>query len=289
MSQSYDGYIHYKQHKKEMDNWKQIKKSSVNDLVEARKMLHQAVQIVSAFPRNILPEDPTDESASLEWNENIGGLQSNPLPLNQIRVGLDIKKFDLLLIGEGEIKEQLPLNNLSVEEGLLWISDQANELGLDGSKINLSLPYEIEKYDFSKSLIPDYSAIEVFSSLFGNANLVLQRITKSWENSKDIRCWPHHFDITTLIPLSHDDDGELTKSIGVGLSPGDDAISEPYFYVNIWPNVEYDSLASHPLANGYWNKEGWSGAVLLYSDFVAKDQQQIIEAFINQAIDLLNK
>jgi hypothetical protein len=50
--------------------------------------------------------------------------------------------------------------------------------------------------------------------------------------ASEVRCWPHHFDLGSLIVVETSADGELTKSIGIGLSPGDEAHAEPYFYVS---------------------------------------------------------
>ena len=44
-----------------------------------------------------------------------------------------------------------------------------------------------------------------------------------------VRCWPHHFDIATLLTIAPG------QTIGVGLEPGDGYYDEPYWYVNQYP------------------------------------------------------
>ena len=76
-----------------------------------------------------------------------------------------------------------------------------------------------------------------------------------------MRCWPHHFDVASLITLDAGADAEEARTIGVGFSPGDGSYDQPYFYVTPWPYPEADDLPS--LAGGaHWHTEGWIGAVL---------------------------
>jgi hypothetical protein len=74
-------------------------------------------------------------------------------------------------------------------------------------------------------------------------------------NASEVRCWPHHFDIATLIEVARG------KTIGVGMEPGDVYYDEPYFYVNLHPRP-----AAPPTAllggHGTWHTHEWIGAVL---------------------------
>ena len=81
------------------------------------------------------------------------------------------------------------------------------------------------------------------------------------------RIWPHHFDL-----------GALVGQAGIGLSPGDRYYSEPYFYMTPAPGD-----ASVPaLSAGFWRTEGWTGAVLLASDFA--DAPDVAHAFMASAL-----
>ena len=48
-----------------------------------------------------------------------------------------------------------------------------------------------------------------------------------------LRCWPHHFDLAMLVPLDAGG-GEAARSVGIGVSPGDAHLPEPYAYVGPW-------------------------------------------------------
>ena len=98
-----------------------------------------------------------------------------------------------------------------------------------------------------------------------------------------VRTWPHHFDIATLILLPESGTSGR-RTIGVGQSPGDNSYAEPYWYVGPYPYPA--TTAFPPLAgSGHWHTEGWVGAALPASDFVAaKDQQAQVAAFVESGI-----
>lgn len=274
-----------------MNNWKNIKGVDLEILKKNRKSLHQAVQIVGAFPRNLLPHDPTDATASLEWNSKNQSLESLHITNadRSVKVGLVLDSFELYIDTDGVKNASIQLSGKSVNGGMDWLKKELSELNIEADHLNLELPYEIENYDYSQVLSIDDHATKEYGILYQNTQNSLQNVTSKWKEAYDIRCWPHHFDLATLIPLETDPKGEILKSIGVGLSPGDEGIEEPYIYVNIWPQVDLEALEKYSLPIGYWNKEGWSGAVLTYSQILnAKDQGAEYQSFIDFAINTLS-
>jgi hypothetical protein len=81
------------------------------------------------------------------------------------------------------------------------------------------------------------------------------------EGSDEVRCWPHHFDVATLLTLD-DAPGESARSIGIGMSPGDASYDEPYFYVTPWPYPSAKTELPQLEGGGIWHTHGWTGAVL---------------------------
>jgi len=102
-----------------------------------------------------------------------------------------------------------------------------------------------------------------------------------------VRCWPHHFDIATLIALDPGMNPETARSIGVGLSPGDAGRPHPYFYVTLWPYPKDRELPALE-GGGVWNTEGWTGAVLetpaLLRAGIGEAQAEQAERFVESAI-----
>ncbi len=104
-----------------------------------------------------------------------------------------------------------------------------------------------------------------------------------------MRVWPHHFDVGSVLPLGAQQ-GEDAPSIGIGLSPGDEGIAEPYFYSTLWPAPDTESLPPLP-AGGRWNRDGWTGAVLTGSAITAAGDGAVqaaeAGAFLTSAVEVL--
>jgi len=96
---------------------------------------------------------------------------------------------------------------------------------------------------------------------FANAFRLIGDAVIDEASASAVRCWPHHFDVASLITLEASAAAEEARSIGVGFSPGDGSYDQPYFYVTPWPYPEIANLP--PLAEGAeWHRSGWTGAVL---------------------------
>lgn len=94
------------------------------------------------------------------------------------------------------------------------------------------------------------------------------------EETSPIQLWPHHFDLSMLwlpgpkIPGQDPDNEEYAdKQMNFGFTFGDEAIPEPYFYVTAYPLPEALPNLQLPVGTT-WQTEGFSGAVLAYSELV---------------------
>jgi hypothetical protein len=80
-------------------------------------------------------------------------------------------------------------------------------------------------------------------------------------------------------------------SVGIGLSPGDEGIAEPYFYVTPWPPPPPAEELPRLSTGGRWHRAGWTGAVLTGSDLVAKGdgaaQAAAAKTFLAGAVQVL--
>jgi hypothetical protein len=99
-----------------------------------------------------------------------------------------------------------------------------------------------------------------------------------------VRCWPHHFDLATLITLPARN-ACATEYIGVGLSPGDDYYDEPYFYVSAHPEPDPAALPSLPIL-GHWHLRDFIAAVATFHKITAAKNQQVeTDNFLRAAVD----
>jgi hypothetical protein len=98
------------------------------------------------------------------------------------------------------------------------------------------------------------------------------RATLAVETSP-IQLWPHHFDLAMLvlpgrkIPGQDPDNEELSdEQLNFGFVPGDEGISEPYFFITHYAQAGRLTEVTLP-EEARLHTEGWSGIVLDYETF----------------------
>jgi hypothetical protein len=243
-------------------------------LAEARLQLHWAAQAAAAPGKQILPHQDDFGEQSFRWMSGprclAQGLVEGARPF---RSALRPAPPPLMLLdGEGAAIDELPLPGSTLEEAYGWLEAGVKRLLGRPLERPLERPGEIPAHPVgSEGLFGDGDGADMGAAFtevgrwFAFADRLLGKLAARAPGASPVRCWPHHFDIATLIPLdapgSAPRNPETARSIGVGLSPGDAGRAEPYFYVTPWPYPEKSGLP--PLAcGGVWNCEGWVGAVL---------------------------
>ena len=76
-------------------------------------------------------------------------------------------------------------------------------------------------------------------------------------------------------------------TVGFGMSPGDDAYAEPYWYVSPWPSP--DSPHRPPLTSpAHWHDENFVAAVLTRTALLGDDQSapaEVVRVFLRDGIE----
>jgi hypothetical protein len=264
-------------------------------LASARVEVHWAAQIVAAVGRALIPAVPDDSHTSLEWLEAERLLLGGATPRG-LRLGL--RPADLTLVlrdpqdRNGEARRELPLVGRTLDEARLWAAAAL------GAVATVVPPYDMPPHavahggTFSGG---DGAALEEIDRWYAAADGFLREVRRTRShpptNASPVRCWPHHFDIATLIELPPGASVER-RTIGVGLSPGDGSYQEPYFYVTPWP---YPASGSDPQLPGLpggavWHRTGWFGAVLTATAiFAAADaspskRAEAVSRFLDAAV-----
>jgi len=271
--------------------WNYLTYSDTQSLKKAREQLHQAVQLVSLVPRSLLPEDKGDGFANLEW---MGDKLASQIFESKYRTGLQFSDLSLHLLENEYTLAQLSLADRTFDQGFDWLKRQIRDINGDASKLSRDLPYQIPFYATAQGELFKLAEPDSYFELqhyFANTDLVLRKLEQRMENASTVRCWPHHFDIATLITLVPDADLEKAKTIGVGFSPGDENFDRPYFYVTPWPYPEVKRADMPTLpGGGFWHVEGWIGAILSQAEIIKTNtelQKKIVEDFFQASIDQL--
>lgn len=274
--------------------WETLGRVSPSRLAEARLLLHHAAQLVASVGRSLVPPRPDDGHTSLAWDGGLRALVGPEVAGERAwRAGLVLEGLSLVVLVECDIAHRRELVGLTRDAARAWLDEQALAHGAPPGRLTFEAPYTMPPHPVGagERFAPaaDSSLAEV-ARWFANAEGILRAVASDWPRAAPVRVWPHHFDVGTVLPLGAGD-GDEAPSIGLGLSPGDEGIPEPYFYVTPWPPPQ----AGEPLpdldAPGRWHREGWTGAVLTGSDLVAagdgEAQAARASAFLAEAVSAL--
>ena len=258
-------------------------------LAEERLVLHHAVQLVAAVGRSLVPPRPDDGHTNLEWLAGAFVGQEVPGPRPWL-ASLRASDLSLVVVTAGAEAGRVALAGRTRDEAFAWLSHVALHLGVAGGRLRLDPPYRIPNHPVGSGA-PFPTATPKLAELarwFGNGNALLRAVASRWPGAAPVRVWPHHFDVGAVLPLASGR-GEESPSIGIGLSPGDEGIAEPYFYATLWPAPDPDSLP--PLPEGRWNRNGWTGAKLTGSEIAAAGdggaQAAVADVFLASAVAIL--
>ncbi|GAB4376836.1 MAG: hypothetical protein Kow0042_23620 [Calditrichia bacterium] len=273
--------------------WVLLGQVELGELEQPRRMLHQAVQYIAMVGKSFLPERSDDSQTSMVWDhdlnlfrgENIGG--NSPL-------WMALRPADLsLVLLSLEISETFSLIGKTFAEGMEWLR-QKLPMRIGNGELSDSLNYQIpaplaEKEPFR---VESQAALIELSRYFANANSVLQALAMQLPGAGMVRCWPHHFDLATLLQVAGGKIKGATESLGIGLSPGDENYGQPYFYLTPWPYPKPEEVTHLPLeGGGFWHTRGWIGAVLPAERFCLfpepGNQRTAVINFLNSALEAL--
>jgi hypothetical protein len=270
-------------------SWQQLGAIAPADLVSARQHAHFAAQVISAAGETFAPHVPDTSHTAMVWDAAHEALAGRELPGAGCRVALRVHDLGLLLLtNSGAIAAQTRLAGRTLAEAYAWAADalESHARGaLAGALVHPGYALEPHPLERGARFAEDPGLPEL-SRWFANADLELRRIARETRGAGEVLCWPHHFDIATLVVLESDAAGDPLRTVGVGLSPGDDFVSEPYWYVNHGPGTDRGELP--PLAAGEWLRGGSPFAVLRGSEVVAAgaaaEQAARSRAFLASAI-----
>lgn len=241
----------------------------------ARLQLHRAAQLLSAFGQSFVPHRPDDSHAAMTWSPERRAFLSEPtVEGSSIRLGLHPGELAYRLFEPSTHSEPFRLEGRTLSDAVDWLVDQlATRIGEAASTFSApsnDLPSLEAVRGRTFEVVP--AELSELERWFHDASLLLEAVATGEEGSSPVRCWPHHFDIAVLIDLDAGAEPppgpDEARSIGIGMTPGDDDYPEPYLYVTPWPYPETDDLPNLP-PPARWHGAGWLGAVLTGPDLVA--------------------
>jgi hypothetical protein len=264
-------------------SWRRLGGVDSRALVEPRLLLHHAAQVVTAVGRSLLPPRSDDGQTAFEWSEEVQALVGEVAPGERPwRAALRPADLTLLVLDvPPESAEAFLLAGRTLVDAFAWLRERARARGADASRLSRDVPYDVPAHAVAGGAAFPPTPLPGFAELarcFADADRLLRAYVAGRPEASAVRCWPHHFDLGALLTLDPAAGGE-SPTVGFGLSPGDEGIGEPYFYVNLWPRPEPLPLSLPALpAGGGWNLEGWLGAILPVSALVETRDEEGQEA-----------
>lgn len=266
--------------------WRPLATLDRGSLHEARLQAHYAVQWLARGARACVPPRPDDSHTNLGWDEAEGGFSTHPL-LDGARLHLRISDLTLVILNTAGKPPWLSLDGRTDADVRAWLGRELSAKRFDPNKLDEPSPYEMPAHTIATgakySVANLIGALRDLSVWYANANSLLshvrQKLSARGLSAPIVRCWPHHFDLDSLISLGGD------KTTGMGFSPGDDYYDEPYFYISIYPEPEGMTLPEMPPI-GHTHTHEFLAAIALASKIVTeKDQVKQTEAFVMASVE----
>lgn len=270
-------------------DWSTLGAKSPTALVRARHLAHHAVQWVSKAARANLEAAADDSHASLCWDAASGAFLSQALSAGgaEIRVGFKPRNFALMLTRNNRALDEFELGGRKDSSVAVWFDSALRALGLKPAS-EIELPYAMPSLPVSRGsayhVCGELEAFDELARWYDAAADLLVDVAAANPGAGPVRCWPHHFDIATLISLDAEG-GENARSIGVGVSPGDEYYAQPYLYVSPWPRLKPADLPPLP-PPGHWHLKDFTAAVATGEEIVMQAERgPLVKTFVEAAIE----
>jgi hypothetical protein len=274
-----------------LDRWDRIASVAPGDLADAVLELHWATQLVAAAGQTFVTPRGDDSHRAMTWDGTLDGFLGEAFAHGYpFRLGLRVHDLTLHLLDRTDATlGVLPLGGASLDDAYVWLRTGLSQY-MGGTGPQIERP-EFRPPEHAVGAGARFSTglgkeLGVLAALYGGAAEILDGLAGSTPGASPVRCWPHHFDIATLITLPGATIGDGVRTVGVGMAPMGGGYDTWYWYVTPWPYPDADALpALDPPAR--WHTEGWTGAVLRGTDVVAAPatrRRGRIVAFIEEAV-----
>ena len=274
-------------------NWAGLGRVAPQGLVNARLLAHHALQWPARCARANIKPAADDSHSSFDWDAGLAALVTQPLktPAGDVRVGLRLSGLAILLVRNGAILDVLQLNGKPEQVAGVWIDAKLQALGLRAAS-DVRLPYGMPDHAVAQGARYDLYLQErelgELARWFAGASAALEDARERLADlrTSPVRLWPHHFDIASVAALDAPG-ADGARSIGFGLSPGDEHYAQPYVYVS--PSPRFERLPDAPKP-GRWHTDGWFGAVATGDALLEQvNRGQAVLRFILEAVDVGRK
>lgn len=255
----------------------------LSDWKPSRDTIHHYSKILGKIRAGLTPKQKHWWHISLRCST--AGLVTTPVPYNGKRtfeVELDFCLHSVNIRTSDGGRSVIKIEGQKPVELASQILDQLLKYGIE---------IDLDKSQFSLEASPEYNRKHVEN--YWKALSQIDQIFKKFKGNlrketSPVQLWPHHFDLAflwfsgRLVPGEDPMDEEYSdEQMNFGFSTGDEGISDPYFFITAYPFPE--KAFSEKLPNGVkWNREGFTGAVLMYEKLVSSDNsKEVLTSYLD--------
>ena len=206
-------------------------------LGEARALAHNAVQWLARLGNSYRTTEPFNRHVSLIFDGQRQALITRPLA-GDVAVELRLPRLEMQFReGERLVPHVLDIEGRSSAQIEAWVLVELLHRGIDRDRFSKHLPYDVHNLMAGDSV--EYSPegcakeLEALSSWVSNAQCVLGHLAQRHATNgipPEVVCWPDPFQIGLV--LAAEPGGQIgDRALRVGMSAGDERISEPYFFL----------------------------------------------------------
>jgi hypothetical protein len=272
-------------------DWSKLGRTPPTGLTVARTLAHHAAQWPTRAARANLKAQPDDSHSAFGWEASHAALLTAGLPAKggDVRVGIRMPRLELILTRGDNVLDAFQFDGKTDAQAGAWLDVKLRVLGLKAAG-DARLPYDLPEHPAGGNphdLRRLGRELGELARWFGGSADVLEEFAGKLTgvHASPVLCWPHHFDIATLVKLEEGQPANA-RSIGIGVSPGDEYYAQPYVYVSPWPRFDGAKLPDLP-PPGHWHTEGFFGAVATGEQILAmKDRGRGLLGFIAAAFDI---
>jgi hypothetical protein len=254
-------------------------------LAATRLQLHHAAWVVGSAAHSLIPAREDDSHTNLGYGLQLGVLTTHRIPgESHLQIALGLRSLELLFFeAEGRVSHVVSTTGLALAQALEAAEAGARRFRPE-ARISARNYADFPTWKMSAGFEAQPSEnLTELDAYYATTAALLGAVEQTHAGASPTRTWPHHFDMATLIHLP-EMPGAPARSIGVGMSPGDAAWAQPYWYVSPYPYPDPQSLPAWE-GPGAWHVDGFVALVLTASEWLeAAAEPRVLETFVAEAI-----
>ena len=239
------------------ESWPNL--THTDGLTDAWRQVHFAAQVAAEFGKGWAEAKDDDSHSAFQWFNDADGLEGAAAGDPESRCRLKFEGLEVSLRrADGRTARDIGLRGRTLEQGMEWIREAATEqAGPPRQEAKPAPDLPDHAVASGAEFGPDVGALNDLADIYDATDRMLRTLAEVLPDTEESpKIWPHHFDIATLITIAKDS-GDVTKTIGVGLTPPDSVDDNGYWYVSPWSKGDAGQNASWPaLPHGHWHDRG---------------------------------